>query len=129
VAAVIAYLDTHVVVLLTQSAKKLPRKAAQALTRARQLRISPASIVELQMLREIGRLNVGPDSFIEALREAFEVEVCKRSFVDVAEAARTLSWTRDPFDRLIVAQASVAESLLVTRDVLIREHFGSAVWD
>ncbi len=125
----IAYLDTHVVVLLTHSTKKLPRKATQVMRRARRLRVSPATILELQMLREIGRLNVAPKSFIEALRESFEVEVCNHTFADVAEAACGLSWTRDPFDRFIVAQAIVAESPLVTRDSVIRDNCDLAVWD
>lgn len=124
-----AYLDTHVVVLITQSAKKIPRKAVQTLRRARQLRISPASILELQMLREIGRLNASPHSFVEALQESFDVEVCPLPFADVAETARALSWTRDPFDRFIVAQAALANCALVTRDTLIRQNFDSAIWD
>lgn len=125
----IAYIDTHVAVLVTHTPKKLPRSAANTLRRATKIRISPAVILELQMLREIGRLNVEPNAFIEALRESFELEVCKLPFVDVAEAARTLSWTRDPFDRFIVAQASLAGSVLVTRDQVIRDNFTRAVWD
>ncbi|MDX2055618.1 MAG: PIN domain-containing protein [Polyangiaceae bacterium] len=125
----IAYIDTHVAVLITHSAKKLPRSAANTLRRAKKIRISPAVILELQMLREIGRLNVSPNSFIDALRESFELETCPLPFADVAEAARALSWTRDPFDRFIVAQASLAKNVLVTRDQAIRENFRHAVWD
>lgn len=53
------YLDTHVVVMATQEAK-FPRKAMSALRRATVLRISPASLLELQFFREIGHLNVPP---------------------------------------------------------------------
>ena len=44
------------------------------------------------------------------------------------EAAERLSWTRDPFDRLIVAQASLAGAPLVTKDRMIRKHFAKAAW-
>jgi PIN domain nuclease of toxin-antitoxin system len=41
-----------------------------------------------------------------------------------------VSWTRDPFDRLIVAQARCTRRsiALITKDRLIRRHFKGAVW-
>ena len=37
-------------------------------------------------------------------------------------------WVRDPFDRLIVAQAIANEAPLVTKDEKIRRHYRRAVW-
>jgi PIN domain nuclease of toxin-antitoxin system len=42
--------------------------------------------------------------------------------------AMPLSWTRDPFDRLLVATALLHEAPLITRDARIQEHFAGAVW-
>ena len=39
-----------------------------------------------------------------------------------------ITWTRDPFDRIIVAQAKIRNSALVTRDREIRLHYSKAVW-
>jgi PIN domain nuclease of toxin-antitoxin system len=39
------------------------------------------------------------------------------------------SWTRDPFDRIIVSQAALRNAPLVTRDQVIRDHYSQAVWD
>jgi len=39
-----------------------------------------------------------------------------------------LSWTRDAFDRLIVAQAALDRAALVTRDRLILKHYPKALW-
>jgi len=122
------YLDTHVVVMATQPVK-LPRKVVALMRRASVVRISPASLLELRFLREVGRLNVGPDAFVEALSGAFEFEICPRAFGDVATAALKFGWTRDPFDRLIVAQASLARSTLITKDRLILENYAHARWD
>jgi PIN domain nuclease of toxin-antitoxin system len=47
----------------------------------------------------------------------------------VIQAATGLSWTRDPFDRLISAHAIVTNSPLITADETIREHLALAVWD
>jgi PIN domain nuclease of toxin-antitoxin system len=39
-----------------------------------------------------------------------------------------LGWTRDPFDRLIAAQALVANATLVTKDTLMSKHCPAALW-
>ena len=44
-------------------------------------------------------------------------------------AAMEFSWTRDPFDRLIAAQALVSGERLLTRDRLIRANCSWAFWD
>jgi len=46
----------------------------------------------------------------------------------VCQTALTLSWTRDPFDRLISAHAIATETVLVTKDRNIREHVSLAWW-
>lgn len=48
---------------------------------------------------------------------------------DVAEYARGFGWTRDPFDRLIVAHALAHRATLLTADETIRAHSRTARWD
>lgn len=38
------------------------------------------------------------------------------------------TWTRDPFDRTITAQAARVGAFLLTRDETIRRHYAAAVW-
>jgi PIN domain nuclease of toxin-antitoxin system len=66
---------------------------------------------------------------LSALRREIGVDVVDGSIVELVQTATTLSWTRDPFDRLIAAHAVVADSPLVTADKTIREHLPLAVWD
>ncbi|MBW8060344.1 MAG: type II toxin-antitoxin system VapC family toxin [Solirubrobacterales bacterium] len=40
-----------------------------------------------------------------------------------------LSWTHDPFDRLIAAHAIVADAPLITADRTILAHLPLAIWD
>ena len=56
------------------------------------------------------------------------VSVCDRPFGLIVEHARALHWTRDPFDRVIVAQALAVDAHLVTADTNIRDHVALAVW-
>jgi predicted nuclease of predicted toxin-antitoxin system len=37
-------------------------------------------------------------------------------------------WTRDPFDRIIVGQAALHQTMLVTKDRAMRKHYPHAFW-
>jgi len=66
---------------------------------------------------------------LAALRQSIGLSVTDASFLDIAHAAERLSWTRDPFDRLIAAQAIVADVPLVTADRTLLENLPQATWD
>jgi PIN domain nuclease of toxin-antitoxin system len=107
-------LDTNAVIWMD---RRHPR--SRKLARAGRLLVSPATILELQLLEEIGkiRLRTGTRGIIAA--EAWEID--EPSSIDWFERAAEESWTRDPFDRLIVAHARLREWRLATGDKSILE--------
>ena len=82
----------------------------------------------MRLLQEIGRVNIAPDQWMSILRRDFGVTVCTLPLGRVVAESLNLPWTRDPFDRLIVANAKAAEAPLVTRDQRILDHYSHAVW-
>ncbi len=66
---------------------------------------------------------------LAALRQSIGLEIADASLAELAHAAAGLSWTRDPFDRMIAAQAIVADVPLITADRAILEHLPLAVWE
>ena len=56
------------------------------------------------------------------------LRVCDLPFRTVVDHALAEHWTRDPFDRMIVANAKAVGALLVTKDERILEHYSRAVW-
>lgn len=62
------------------------------------------------------------------LQERIGLRLSDASMSAVVHAAASLSWTRDPFDRMIVADAVVAATDLVTKDELIRSNITFARW-
>ena len=85
--------------------------------------------LELSYLYEIGRSKRVSQDIVKQLREQVGLRVCDHSFADVAETATFEAWTRDPFDRLIVAHAKAnGYAPLVTADEEIRQHYPRAVW-
>lgn len=90
--------------------------------------ISPIVRLELQYLYEIERITAAPHTIITDLSERIGLTVCNRDFDMIASQALALSWTRDPFDRLIVAQANLEDNLLITKDQTILHHYAYAEW-
>jgi PIN domain nuclease of toxin-antitoxin system len=54
--------------------------------------------------------------------------ICDLPFAAVTHEALGFDWTEDVFDRLIVAQATVRRSKLVSADEKILDHYPHAVW-
>jgi PIN domain nuclease of toxin-antitoxin system len=124
----VTYLDTHVVVwLYTGDSGKLSA-AAVAHIEEDNLFVSPAVILELEFLYEIRRGKAPASKVIAQLSRDVGLRVCELTFATVVEDALQQKWVRDPFDRLIVAQASSNEAPLVTKDEKIRRHYRRAVW-
>ena len=122
------YLDTHVVVWLYAGLAEKFSPQARALINKNDLLISPIIGLELQYLYEIDRIAVESSVIIADLERRIGLRVCDAPFDQVVTRAIALPWTRDPFDRLIVAQAQVGESPLLTKDGTILARFPDAVW-
>ncbi|MDQ6525282.1 PIN domain-containing protein [Nocardioides sp. LHD-245] len=123
------HLDTHVVVwLYAGEHARFPDPVRERLA-ADPLRISPIVRLELTYLHEIGRITVPAARIVDELERAIGLEEDVTPFGAVTRAAEALSWTRDPFDRLIAAQALVSFATLATKDDVLREGLGQyAVW-
>jgi len=117
------YLDTHVAAWLYAGRTDLLSKRARTLIDAEELHISPAVVLELQYLHEIDRMTVGANAIVQSLSAQLGLHVCDLQFAAVIESALEQSWTRDPFDRIIVGQATLNASALLTKDRTIRRHY------
>lgn len=123
------HLDTHVAVWLY--AEQLERIPVGLRTRmdSTQLAVSPAVGLELAFLHEIGRVRDKAAVVLDSLRRTTEVTVDPTSFVEVVRHASAMTFTRDPFDRLIAGQARAASAQLATKDQMLRDQLAEAVWD
>ena len=122
------YLDTHILVWLVRGERdKLGAAVSQAIEDC-DLVVSPAVVLELELLHEIGRLRASASSIVTALATDIGLRVCDLPFRTVVECALKEKWGRDPFDRLIVANAKAAEAPLVTKDARIRRHYSRVIW-
>ena len=122
------FLDTHVLVWLYAGVlTKIPARIHHALE-TEALFISPMAELELNFLHEIGRITVSSQDIMHHLDACLGVSVSKIDFYRLVEEAQSLTWTRDPFDRLITANASVFNAPLITKDERIRANYSRAIW-
>ncbi len=94
-----------------------------------QSRVSPLVSLELAYMHEIGRARDSAPMMLAALRQSIGLEIADASLAELAQTALGLTWTRDPFDRMIAAQAIVADVPLVTADRTILANLPLATWD
>jgi PIN domain nuclease of toxin-antitoxin system len=124
------FLDTHILCWLYDGlVDRLSKQAHQHINQASQLLISPIVLLELEYLYEIRRLKVDADKILSTLHQDLGVSVSPTSFSLVIKESRKINWTRDVFDRLIVATTSChPKAKLVSKDQVIRDHFHNTVW-
>lgn len=91
--------------------------------------VSPIVELELTYLYEVQRVTEPAAAPLRALRKSIGLQMADVSLAALTHAAAELSWTRDPFDRMIAAQAIVADAPLITADRTILEHLPLAVWE
>lgn len=110
-------LDSHALLWALTAPDKLSAVAAHEISSAANtVWFSPASVWELEIKRAQGKLKL-PDIWLDAVEQTRFAELPIRS--NHAASAGRLPWHhRDPFDRMLIAQALVEDLRLVTRDRL-----------
>ncbi len=125
----ICYLDTQVMVWVCEKQLDRLTAPARAAIEDSELRISPIVLLELEYLYEIKRILRPPQLLFDQLEIQLGMTLCDHPFPAVIRAAITETWTRDPFDRLVVAQArSNGYAPLITSDVKIRDNYPRTLW-
>lgn len=127
--APVIHLDTHAVAwLYAGEVNRFPVEVRRRLETA-DLRISPMVVLELEYLFEIKRTTEPARAVLAELTRVMGLEVSREPFGTVVERSLGLNFTRDPFDRLIVAQAAVEEAPLLTKDDSILAAYPRAFWE
>ena len=124
----IVYLDTHAVVWLYAGRLDLFPSGIRRVLEEDSLAISPIILLELQYLLEVGKIKARPEIILGCLHQTIGLNLAQQDFIKVVTASIMEDWTRDPFDRIIVAQAQLTQSLLITKDGTIHKHYKKAIW-
>lgn len=116
-------LDTNALVWLDEG----HRRARPLVATRRRLFVSPVSLLEIQLLTETGRTRPRGGRSLTALAEDERWVVDDPPAVAWFERALPLGWTRDPFDRLLVAHARLRGWRLATGDRSLIDQVGASL--
>ncbi|MEG5033991.1 type II toxin-antitoxin system VapC family toxin [Microcoleus sp. AT3-D2] len=123
-------LDTHTLLWYLEDSKNLSSKAAEIIEDpSNTLRVSIASLWEISIKLGLGKLSL-QNSFseLEEVLQQLKIEVLPITFSDTECYLNLPLHHRDPFDRILVAQAINHSLVLVSRDVAFDAYDLQRVW-
>ena len=121
-------LDTHVILWCAQGNECLP-SGVRAIIRDEECFYSVASFWEIAIKQSLGKLDT--ELSLSDLDEQCQLAGLRRIAIDIPhlERIKTLPDVhRDPFDRLLVAQALEEELVVVTCDGIIPQYPVQTIW-
>lgn len=122
-------LDTHALIWTLEAPRRLPVWVLAAIEDfENEVFASAASAWEIAIKQSLGKLPLPRGDFLEALYRSGLVELP----ITARHADRTRSLPllhRDPFDRLLVAQAQLEGLSLVSRDPAMRQYQVTVLWE
>lgn len=118
-------IDTHILLWLLSGSKRL--KDLKWIHKFPFYFISPISILEIRFLEECGKIKINLDKVLEGIQSDDRFKIDDVSLERLCLQALSISWTRDPFDRLLVAHSTIQNIPLGTCDELIQEHYPRTV--
>lgn len=122
-------LDTHVAVWIAAGEiDRLSDPALAAIEEATAVALSPITLLEVEYLVEAEKLSAEAAFVVNALTAGAGFKVDDPPLAGVVFHALGATWTRDPFDRLLVGHASLAGAGLVSKDRAIRDNYAAAIW-
>jgi PIN domain nuclease of toxin-antitoxin system len=112
-------LDTHAFIWWNENSPKLPTQVRQTLSdRSNQIWLSYASVWELQIKVQIGKLTLGAPlaDLIDQEIRVNRLRLLSISYDDILKLDSLPMHHRDPFDRMIIAQTLTGGFHLVACD-------------
>jgi len=124
-------LDTHTFLWAVTDDPALSKPARERILEAdNEVWLSAASAWEIAIKFSLGKLPLPdePDRYLPRVREASGIELLPLGEAEVCQIHRLPPIHRDPFDRLLVAQANCHGLVIVTDDPLIQRYPVQTTW-
>jgi PIN domain nuclease of toxin-antitoxin system len=124
-------LDTHTFLWLAVEPEKLSPAVLDLVEQGgSELLLSAASGWEIALLVKLGRIELPepPAVFIPAAMQALQVTPLAIGFTTAIAAASLPLIHRDPFDRILVAEALRNDITLLSKDEIIPKYGARVVW-
>lgn len=114
-------IDTHVYLWWLQDSPKLSEKARKQIQDATEVYVSSASIWEATIKASIGKLSVDIDQLVAEISKS-GFQALPITAAHAATVARLPDIHKDPFDRILIAQAMSEPLRFLTADGLLQSY-------
>lgn len=123
-------LDTHAFLWYVTGDKQLPDKIIQTISdTSNRCYISIASIWEIAIKLSLDKLVIdGGFETIEDFLDNNDFEILPIDLDDTKELLKLDFHHRDPFDRMIIAQAKTSGLVIITKDGFFKEYSVETLW-
>jgi PIN domain nuclease of toxin-antitoxin system len=107
-------LDTHILIWWLSQDASLSMTARKAITESDKVYVSAVSVWEIAVKRSLGKLQLRGD--LEAHIASNNFSPLSVSVAHALAAGKLPYHHRDPFDRVLIAQANIESLTLITKD-------------
>jgi PIN domain nuclease of toxin-antitoxin system len=123
-------LDTHIWLWLLEQPSRVHAPVLAQLESAEELVLSAASVWEMAIKERLGKLRIagGVRALCVEARKALSAIDLPVTSEHALGSGELPMLHRDPFDRILIAQARASSLPLVTADEQIRAYGGDIVW-
>ena len=122
-----ALLDTHALLWWVTDDRRLSRRARSAIE-GQDILVSVVSAWEIEIKRGLGRLDADTHAILDEVSSTDGFAWLEIGPAHIAALADLPPLHRDPFDRMLVAQAQLEHVVLVSRDRDLRRYEVDTVW-
>jgi PIN domain nuclease of toxin-antitoxin system len=124
-------LDTHTFIWWASEPKKLSKKVLTLCQDSNNtLILSVASVWEMQIKIQLGKLKLDAElaDLIEVQRKINDLQILPVRLEHTLEIKNLEDYHKDPFDRLLLAQARVEKLIMLSNDSNIKRYSASVIW-
>ncbi len=122
-------LDTHTFIWLTENHPNLPSNLRDMIDSADTVYVSIASLWEIAIKLNIGKLSLQRSyEVIGTELQSSDILLLPISFADTVQIRKLPLHHRDPFDRMLIAQAMNNSLVLVSRDAVFDAYPIQRLW-
>lgn len=123
-------LDTHAFIWLSENDSNLPDNLRDMIDVADRVYLSIASLWEIAIKLNLGKLSLQRNyETIEGELKSSDILILPISFVDTLQISRLPLHHRDPFDRMLIAQAMNRSLIVISRDTKFDAYPIQRLWD
>jgi PIN domain nuclease of toxin-antitoxin system len=124
-------LDTHAFLWLITDDDRLSEKARQTfLNPGNSLFFSAASLWEICIKKSLGKISL-KEGWFQTIQEEMEINTIQWLPIEMRHCAEVTGLPfhhRDPFDRMLIAQAIIEEMKLMSRDSRLSKYTIELIW-